>query len=85
MLEELSLSIKLKVEIRSEDLRPIVAFPVANLNKITSLKQPPLECGVQLPLEAGALLSTFSLGSTGAKCFAVRGYPRLNMKNFMFL
>lgn len=48
-----ALSIKLKVEIRSEDLRPIVAFPVANLHKITSLKQPPLESGVQLPLEAG--------------------------------
>lgn len=45
----LYLIIKLKVEIRLEDVKPIVGFPVADPNKITSLRQCPVECGMLSP------------------------------------
>lgn len=48
MLEYLSLSIKLKVKNKFEDLKPIVGFPVADANKRT-FKQPPVECGMLSP------------------------------------
>ncbi|RMB96758.1 hypothetical protein DUI87_26824 [Hirundo rustica rustica] len=38
-----------EVDIRLEDLKPIVGFPAADPNKITSLEQHPVECGMLSP------------------------------------